>query len=181
MFHARLVQLPLIPVGIWLLSADPGAVAFAAKIASAYAISADQVRIVPTVGRMMLGPFQEGPVLPLVSGIRNSLMRGSLNSETAARTLWLAAGNPAESLSATPNKLEPSKTSRRPPPVPVEQAPEPKIEQNESPSILEILENHKQEAWIGAAIAIGFFFVGWITGATYCVRRERRRRTKLRF
>src|SRR6266540_4745865 len=55
-------------------------------------------------------------------------------------------------------------------------------EQNlKSPSILQMLEGHERELMIAAAIAAAFFFIGWICGGNYYLRRDRRRRTKIRF
>jgi hypothetical protein len=50
-----------------------------------------------------------------------------------------------------------------------------------SPSILQMLEGHETELMIAAAIAATFFLIGWICGGHYSVRRDRRRRTKIRF
>lgn len=49
-----------------------------------------------------------------------------------------------------------------------------------SPSILEMLEGHERELIIAMTIAGGFFFLGWICGGNYYLRRDRRRRTKIR-
>ena len=58
----------------------------------------------------------------------------------------------------------------------------PEEEQNlKSPSILQMLEGHERELMIAAAIAAAFFFIGWICGGNYYLRRDRRRRTKIRF
>lgn len=50
-----------------------------------------------------------------------------------------------------------------------------------SPSILQMLEGHETELMIAAAIAATFFLIGWICGGHYSLRRDRRRRTKIRF
>lgn len=50
-----------------------------------------------------------------------------------------------------------------------------------SPSILKMLEGHEDELMIAAAIAAAFFFVGWICGGHYYLRRDRKRRNKIRF
>jgi hypothetical protein len=44
-----------------------------------------------------------------------------------------------------------------------------------------MLEGHERELWVGISIAASFFFIGWISGGNYYVRRERRRRSKLSF
>jgi hypothetical protein len=50
-----------------------------------------------------------------------------------------------------------------------------------SPSILQMLEGRETELMIAAAIAATFFLIGWICGGHYSLRRDRRRRTKIRF
>lgn len=50
-----------------------------------------------------------------------------------------------------------------------------------SPSILQMLEGHETELIIAAAIAATFFLIGWLCGGHYYLRRDRRRRTKIRF
>jgi hypothetical protein len=50
-----------------------------------------------------------------------------------------------------------------------------------SPSILQMLEGHENEIVIAAAVAAAFFFVGWICGGNYYLRRDRKRRNKIRF
>jgi hypothetical protein len=50
-----------------------------------------------------------------------------------------------------------------------------------SPSILQMLEGHETELMIAATIAATFFLIGWICGGHYSLRRDRRRRTKIRF
>ena len=48
-------------------------------------------------------------------------------------------------------------------------------------SILQMIEGHEAEFKIGLLIAVGSFVLGWICGGSYYVRRERKRRGKLRF
>jgi hypothetical protein len=48
-------------------------------------------------------------------------------------------------------------------------------------SILQMIEGHEAEFKIGVLIAVGSFVLGWICGGSYYVRRERKRRGKLRF
>jgi hypothetical protein len=49
------------------------------------------------------------------------------------------------------------------------------------PSILQMLEGHETELMIAAAIAATSFLIGWLCGGHYSLRRDRRRRTKIRF
>jgi hypothetical protein len=48
-------------------------------------------------------------------------------------------------------------------------------------SIMKMLEGRERELLAAAAIAAAFFVIGWICGGNYYLRRDRRRRTKLRF
>ena len=50
-----------------------------------------------------------------------------------------------------------------------------------SPSILQMLEGHETELMIAAGIAATFFLIGWICGGHYYLRRDRQRRTRIRF
>ncbi len=59
--------------------------------------------------------------------------------------------------------------------------PEQEVPAGKSPSILQMLEGHETELFVAVAIALAFFLVGWICGGNYYLRRDRRRRTKLRF
>lgn len=48
-------------------------------------------------------------------------------------------------------------------------------------SIMKMLEGRERELLAAMAIAAAFFAIGWILGGNYYLRRDRRRRTKLRF
>ena len=48
-------------------------------------------------------------------------------------------------------------------------------------SIMQMAEGHETELLVAAAIAVAFFSVGWVCGGNYYLRRDRRRRTQLRF
>ena len=50
-----------------------------------------------------------------------------------------------------------------------------------SASIMKMLEGRERELLAAIAIAAAFFAIGWICGGNYYLRRDRRRRTKLRF
>jgi hypothetical protein len=63
----------------------------------------------------------------------------------------------------------------------VDTSQEQKSAAGKSPSILQMLEGHETELMIAAAIAATFFLIGWICGGHYYLRRDRRRRTKIRF
>jgi hypothetical protein len=61
------------------------------------------------------------------------------------------------------------------PPAPTKPAPA------KPQSILQMIEGHEEEFKISVVIALGSFVLGWICGGSYYVRRERKRRGKLRF
>jgi len=48
-------------------------------------------------------------------------------------------------------------------------------------SIMKMLEGRERELLAAIAIAAAFFAIGWICGGNFYLRRDRRRRTKLRF
>jgi SH3 domain-containing protein len=50
-----------------------------------------------------------------------------------------------------------------------------------APSLIELLEGRETDMMLWAAIAIVFFLIGWICGGHYYLRRDRARRTRLRF
>jgi hypothetical protein len=65
--------------------------------------------------------------------------------------------------------------------APVDSAQEQKSAAAKSPSILQMLEGHETELMIAAGIAATFFLIGWICGGHYYLRRDRQRRTRIRF
>ena len=67
------------------------------------------------------------------------------------------------------------------PAAPERKPQEPAVPAEKSPSILQMLEGHETELLVAVAIALAFFVIGWICGGNYYVRRDRRRRTRLRF
>jgi hypothetical protein len=50
-----------------------------------------------------------------------------------------------------------------------------------SPPLIHLLEGREGDIVLWLAIAVAFFFIGWICGGNYYLRRDRFRRTKLRF
>jgi hypothetical protein len=52
---------------------------------------------------------------------------------------------------------------------------------SKSPSIVQMLEGYEHELMMGAVLAVVFFFIGWICGGNYYLRRDRRQRSKIRF
>ncbi len=88
-----------------------------------------------------------------------------VENKSRPAALPLPPTQPAASATANPSS---SKSPQRKPIV-------------RSPSILQMLDGHELELLAAAAIALSFFIIGWICGGNYYLRRDRRRRTKLRF
>jgi hypothetical protein len=96
-----------------------------------------------------------------------------------------------KSFAGEPNKppqAAPAKSPAAAPPLPrsqaadsVTQPAEQKGSSAESPPLIRLLEGHETDVLVWAGTAVAFFFVGWICGGNYYLRRERLRRTKLRF
>jgi len=98
----------------------------------------------------------------------------SAHTETAAIES-IAAGN--ATVTAPSAKLSsPTKSIS-----PVNESQEEKNPPEKSPSILQMLEGHETALIVAFTIAGAFFLLGWICGGNYYLRRERRRRTKIRF
>jgi uncharacterized protein YgiM (DUF1202 family) len=73
---------------------------------------------------------------------------------------------------------------RAPVAKPMTSVPQPKNDKMptaKSPSLLQLLEGREADMVLWLAIALAFFFIGWICGGNYYVRRDRVRRNKLRF
>ena len=115
-------------------------------------------------------------------------------NEAAAQTSDPGAlsKTPAEQKESTkkPDSKKPAKIQTRPPSkaspptksvAPVNNSLERKMPPAKSLSILQMLEGHETELIGATTIAVAFFFIGWICGGNYYLRRDRRRRTKIRF
>src|SRR5262245_13261699 len=76
--------------------------------------------------------------------------------------------------------MAPATKSQTPPQATQSDATQP-TPQSKSPSILQMLEGHETELIFGGAIAVAFFFIGWICGGNYYLRRDRLQRRKIRF
>ena len=50
-----------------------------------------------------------------------------------------------------------------------------------APSLMQLLEGRERDMVLWLTIAVAFFLIGWICGGNYYLRRDRIRRTKLRF
>jgi hypothetical protein len=97
------------------------------------------------------------------------------DSKTPAKVQTPPAGKTART--APPSKASPPAKSV----APVDDSLERKMPPVKSPSILQMLEGHETELTVATTIAVAFFIIGWICGGNYHLRRDRRRRTKIRF
>jgi hypothetical protein len=88
------------------------------------------------------------------------------------KTATLAPATPPASKAPVPKSKSP---------VDATMAEEQETSPRKSPSILQLVEGREQDLFIAGAIAVAFFSVGWICGGIYYLRRDRIRRTKLRF
>jgi hypothetical protein len=82
-------------------------------------------------------------------------------------------------ITTVPAQAVPSPVIKAPPSA--AQPAAPKAAAAKPQSILQMIEGHETEFKIGILIAAGSFVLGWICGGSYYVRRERKRRGKLRF
>jgi hypothetical protein len=133
-------------------------------------------------------PFDTASLLVLAadekSGDTSAPGRGdSKSAPSAAKTSKSEQPNVASPTLKAPAPGKSAATARTPakPVEPAEKSLEPELPDGKSPSILQMLEGHEKELLVAAAIALAFFIVGWICGGNYYLRRDRRRRTKLRF
>jgi hypothetical protein len=100
----------------------------------------------------------------------------------------LEAKEPAKDAPPTvfPAAAEPPAPAKEPPKpqlavTPAPRVEPPKVPEAKSQSILQMLEGHETEVKLGLIIAAIAFVLGWICGAGYHARRERKSRHKLRF
>jgi hypothetical protein len=77
-------------------------------------------------------------------------------------------------LASTPTQKRENSTSTSP-------VVEAKPPAEKSPSIIQMLEGRENDLIIWISIAAAAFFIGWILGGNYYVRRDRARSKKLRF
>lgn len=188
MMRARLLQLPVIPIGILLVFYEFGAASAASEAIHLDTPTAPQAEVAPEedgtvrspVGEKIGAPANSSEGTPLLGappggkGIDSQLKSPGIGAQDASKQAAPGANIPAD--------VKPSKApSANNPPAAIKPPAAQKMPPNKSPSILQMLEGHERELWIGVSIAAVFFFIGWISGGNYYVRRERRRRTKLSF
>ena len=105
-----------------------------------------------------------------------------LNKPTTPDLSAPATGEPSptapQPLNTTPSA--PMPTAGQPAGV-VRKSDDHKMSANKSPSLIQMLEGRETDMMVWVAIAMIFFLIGWICGGNYYLRRDRVRRTKLRF
>lgn len=87
----------------------------------------------------------------------------------------------AESASAQKPSAASSPTATARPTPSITESKESKTPQAKSPPLIHLLEGRESDMILWLAIAVAFFLIGWIFGGNYYLRRDRARRTKLRF
>ena len=102
-----------------------------------------------------------------------------LSPSTAARAKSLSPAAPAVNPSMT--KSVPQAGADKPMPLAAIAADTAAPSPAKAPSLIQRLEGREGDVMIWLAIAAGFFLVGWIGGGIHARRRERSRRTRLRF
>jgi len=121
---------------------------------------------------------QDGVPGSLNSRVESKELKTTTNEKSAA--IPPATQAPATGKRAASSQLSESPPSRKPN-ASTSKSQEEMTPAEKSPSILQMLEGHGTELTVGVAIALAVFFIGWICGGNYYLRRDRRRRTKLRF
>ncbi|HEX9452910.1 MAG TPA: hypothetical protein VGA27_01085 [Candidatus Binatia bacterium] len=116
-------------------------------------------------------------------GVPSPVQKSATNIEVKE-----TAKQPSVSTSPTSSLVSTTTAPTQALPTPVTKAPSaaaqpaaPKAVAAKPQSILQMIEGHEAEFKIGVLIAVGSFVLGWICGGSYYVRRERKRRGKLRF
>jgi hypothetical protein len=188
MMRVGLLRLPVVPLGFLLVFYEFGAVSAASETIhldtsttlQAEVDLAEDGTVRSLVSEKTSAPARSEENLPLVAPPeardKDSQMQSSPGAGPRDTSRQPAAG------ATTPAEVESSKAlSRDNPPAAINSSAAQKMAQRKSPSMLQMLEGHEQNLWIGVSIAAVFFLIGWISGGNYYVRRERRRRTKLSF
>jgi hypothetical protein len=123
------------------------------------------------------------PAAPVTPSVASPTQKSAANIEVKKTAKQPAVSTPASSAPASTTSAPMQAV-----PTPVTKAPSaaaqpaaPKAAAAKPQSILQMIEGHEAEFKIGVLIAVGSFVLGWICGGSYYVRRERKRRGKLRF
>jgi hypothetical protein len=117
-------------------------------------------------------------------------------SSTGAETPMPVQSTPARTAPAPPRAAAKADTEPAPagrevtvsaPPAATSRAPAAaeannlKTDRPNSPPLIDLLEGREADLVLWVTIAVVFFLIGWICGGNYYLRRDRLRRTKLRF
>ena len=96
-------------------------------------------------------------------------------------TLAKSVSSPAPTLNPSMTKSVPQTGADKPPPPAGTAADTSAPSPAKAPSVIQRLEGREGDVMVWLAIAAVFFLVGWIGGGIHARRRERSRRTRLRF
>ncbi len=113
------------------------------------------------------------PIVPQSAPAKINSPEATEPAKDAVPTAVPAAAAPAAQINEPPKPA--------PAPAPVPRVEPPKATEAKSQSILQMLEGHESEVKLGLIIAAIAFVLGWLCGAGYHARRERKSRHKLRF
>ena len=132
--------------------------------------------------QIVLAAEEESSQESAAKSVDSKIGREELSKGTNEKSAALPAASKAsagEKGAASSRVAQPAMAKK--PNTPVLKLEEQKSSAEKPPSILQMLEGHEPEMLGAAAIALAFFFIGWICGGNYYLRRDRRQRTKLRF
>lgn len=198
MSAARLILLPLFMIDVATLAqilVAPAAeklpilLMTATKLGDASVVYATPLTGLPTIGlrqdrgsHIVLAAEEKTPQESVVKSVDSKTGGEEPTQETNEKSAPVPAAPkvlPREKGTSTSRLAQPSTAKK--PNTPVLRLEEQKPSAEKSPSVLQMLEGHEPELLGAAAIALAFFFIGWICGGHYYLRRDRRQRTKLRF
>ena len=122
---------------------------------------------------------------------REAMAEKTAVTETKAPQLSLTAEPPTPTEAPPKTDSEPASTKKpsdassptatASPPQSIVESNASKTPQAKSPPLIHLLEGRESDVILWLAIAVAFFLIGWIFGGNYYLRRDRARRTKLRF
>ena len=120
------------------------------------------------------------PVTPSVpSPVQKSATNIEVKETSKQPSVSIPVTSAPASTTTAPTQAVPTRVTKVP--SAAAQPAAPKAAAAKPQSILQMIEGHETEFKIGVLIAVGSFVLGGICGGSYYVRRERKRRGKLRF
>ena len=190
MSAARLIPLASFVINIMMLgqvllasAAEKRTVVFAAPTVGLFHLG-DSSPVAGTIAARLT--FDESTYFVLAAAEEPTQSAAIVSSESKAKTVDVnvnekstvkAVESPARAAGRSDIAPQPQSKSI----VPIQNMQKEKAVPEKPRSIMQMLEGHETELLVAAAIAVAFFSVGWVCGGNYYLRRDRRRRTQLRF